>query len=422
MTEDRSEITTLPNGLRVISETMPRVETAALGVWVDVGARYEALEVNGVAHMLEHMAFKGTARRSARAIAEEIENVGGSINAYTSREHTAYYARVLAADVPLAADIIADILQNSTFDPEELEKERHVILQEIGQVQDTPDDLVFDQFQEAAYPGQAMGRSILGPEATVAAMPRQALVDYIRRYYGPSRMVLAGAGKIEHARLVDLGHELFRDLPAVAEPEPERAVYRGSQGLDHRKDLEQVHVCLGVEAVPLHDPDYYALQVFSTALGGGMSSRLFQEVRENRGLCYSVYSFTANYVDTGILGVYAGTGPKEVKDLLPVVIEETLKLAAAPQEAELARARAQLKASLLMSLESCSAVCEDLARQLLCYGRHIPTDELIARIEAVDAAAIRRLGKRLFDRATPTLAALGPLKKLPAKGLAKLAA
>ncbi|HET6469067.1 MAG TPA: pitrilysin family protein, partial [Geminicoccaceae bacterium] len=358
MTTDTTEITTLPNGLRVISETMPRLQTAALGVWVDVGARYETTEVNGVAHLLEHMAFKGTGTRSARAIAEEIENVGGSINAYTAREHTAYYARVLAEDVPLAADIVADILQHSTFDPGELEKERHVVLQEIGQVQDTPDDLVFDLFQEAAYPGQAMGRSILGPEAVVGRLPREALIDYMARHYGASRMILAGAGRIEHDRLVELAERLFRDLPATSGSAPEPARYRGSHVLDRRKDLEQVHLCLGVEGLSLTDPDYYALQVFSTALGGGMSSRLFQEVRENRGLCYSVYSFAASYCDTGLLGIYAGTGGKEVAELIPVVAEETLKLATAPSEEELRRARAQLKAGLLMSLESCSAVCE----------------------------------------------------------------
>ncbi|MDX6751085.1 pitrilysin family protein [Geminicoccaceae bacterium 1502E] len=417
-----SRLTTLPSGLRVVTERMPHLETACLGFWVDVGARYEPAEVNGVAHMLEHMAFKGTSRRTARGIAEEIENVGGSLNAYTSREHTAYHARVMAPDVPLAADILADILQHSTFEEGELEKERNVVLQEIGEVQDTPDDLVFEILQEVAYPDQPLGRSILGPEEIVAGMQRQALVDYMGAHYHPSRMVLAAAGKVEHEAMCELGERLLGELPAAAPIAAPPGLYGGGERLERRKDLEQVHLCLAVEAFGYADPDYYALQVFSAALGGGMSSRLFQEVRENRGLCYSVFSFAACQSDTGMLGIYAGTGEKDVADLLPVSIEETLKLASAPTGEELARARAQLKAGLLMSLESASAQADDIARQLLCYGRRIPTEEAVARIEAVDEAAIRRVGERLFARTRPSLVALGPLRKLPGGALGQLAA
>jgi predicted Zn-dependent peptidase len=419
---DLYRITTLDNGLRVVSEAMPRLETAALGVWVDVGTRYEPAEVNGVAHLLEHMAFKGTRRRTARGIAEEIERVGGSLNAYTSREHTAYYARVLGSDVELAADIIADILQHSTFDAIELEKERHVVLQEIGQVKDTPDDLVFDLLQEASWPDQPMGRAILGPEAIVAAMPREALIDYMARHYGPSRLVFSAAGKVEHERMVELATRLFADLPATSgEPAP-AARYMGGRIVDRRPDLEQVHLCLAVEGVPYHDPDHFALQVLSTALGGGMSSRLFQEAREERGLCYSIMSFASAYADTGHLGVYAGTGPEDLAELMQVVADETRALIEDPNEDELARARAQLKASLFMALESCSAVCEDNARQLLCFGRRIPTDEIVARIDAVDTGTIRRLGRRLLAGKGLTLAAVGPLEELPEVDLSALAA
>lgn len=416
------QITTLANGLRVVSEDMPRLQTASLGVWVDVGTRYEPAEVNGVAHMLEHMAFKGTARRSARAIAEEIERVGGSLNAYTSREHTAYYARILAGDVELAADLLADILQHSAFDPEELEKERHVVLQEIGQVKDTPDDLVFDLLQDASYPDQPMGRAILGPEEIVAAMPREAMIDYMARHYGPSRLVFAGAGRLEHARLVDLAQRLFGSLPANAGEAAQPARYVGGTRIERRPDLEQVHLCLAVEGVPYHHPDHFALQVLSTALGGGMSSRLFQEARENRGLCYSVFSFASAYADTGQLGVYAGTDPEDLGELMQVVADETRQLIDDPSEDELARARAQLKASLLMGLESCSSVCEDLARQLLCFGRHIPTAEVVAKIDAVDTAAVRSLGSRLLAGKGLTLAAVGPLDALPDVDLSALAA
>lgn len=419
---EHTRITTLDNGLRVVTETMPRLETAALGVWVDVGARYEPAEVNGVAHMLEHMAFKGTRRRSARRIAEEIERVGGSLNAYTSREHTAYYARILADDVPLASDLIADILQNSTFDPEELEKERHVILQEIGQVNDTPDDLIFDLFQESAYPDQALGRSILGPAELVAAMPREALIAYMTRYYGPKRFVFAAAGKVEHDRMVELADRLFRDMPAAAGEEPEPARYAGGIRIDHRPDLEQVHLCLGLAGLPYHDPDHYALQVLSMALGGGMSSRLFQEVRENRGLCYAISSFASAHADTGVLGVYAGTAAEDLGELMQVTAAETRQLIETPDEDEIVRARAQLKASVLMALESCSAVCEEHARQLLCFGRIIPTEEIVAKIEAVDMAAIRQVGHRLLARELPlTLTVVGPVSELPQVDLSPLA-
>jgi predicted Zn-dependent peptidase len=419
---DTVRITTLANGLRVVSEAMPRLQTASVGVWVDVGARYEPAEANGVAHMLEHMAFKGTATRSARAIAEEIERVGGSLNAYTSREHTAYYARILAGDVELAADLLADILQRSTFDPAELEKERHVVLQEIGQVRDTPDDLVFDLLQEASYPDQPMGRAILGPEAIVASMPREALLEYMARHYGPARLVFSGAGKVEHDRLVDLASRLFGELPATNGRPAEPACYHGGTRIERRPDLEQVHLCLAVEGVPYHDPDHFVLQVLSTALGGGMSSRLFQEARENRGLCYSIFSFAAAHADTGQLGVYAGTDPEDLPELMQVVADETRQLIEEPQEDELARARAQLKAGLLMGLESCSAVSEDLARQLLCFGRRVPVDEVVARIDAVDAGAVRRLGRRLLRGDGLSLAAVGPLEELPRVDLTALAA
>jgi predicted Zn-dependent peptidase len=424
--DDQYRLTTLPNGLRVVTEAMPRLQTASLGVWVDVGTRYEPAEVNGVAHLLEHMAFKGTATRSARAIAEEIERVGGSLNAYTSREHTAYYARILAGDVELAADLLADILQHSTFEEAELEKERHVVLQEIGQVKDTPDDLVFDLLQEASYPDQPMGRAILGPEEIVKAMPREALVDYMARHYGPRRLILSAAGKVEHERLLDLAGRLFGDLPAAAgvgEPAPPaRYADGGAVRVERRPDLEQVHWCLGVEGVPYRHEDHFALQVLSTALGGGMSSRLFQEARENRGLCYSIFSFASAYADTGQLGVYAGTDPEDLAELMRVVADETRALVEDPGEDELARARAQLKASLFMGLESCSAVCEDNARQLLCFGRRVPTEEVVAKIDAVDTAAVRRVGRRLLAGQGLTLAAVGPLKKLPKVDLTALAA
>ena len=411
---DSHEITTLANGLRVATVAMPSVQTASIGVWIDAGARHERPEINGVAHMLEHMAFKGTKRRSARLIAEEIENVGGQLNAYTSRENTAYYARILAEDLPLAADILADILQHSTFEPEELERERGVILQEIGQTLDTPDDLIFDLFQETAFPGQSLGRSILGPAEIVRGMSRDQLTGYMAEHYAPERMVLAAAGKVEHERLVDLGAELFQKLPASSSGQGEVESGRYAAGdLRKERELEQVHLILGLPAFSYHDDDFYALQVLSAMLGGGMSSRLFQEVREKRGLAYSVFSFAACYRDTGVFGIYAGTGEEQTAELMPVLCEELLTLMNDASEEELARARAQLKASMMMGLESCFAQSEDIARQLLIFGRRIPQEETIAEIDAVDAEAIRRVGARLIEGARPVLAAIGPVSKLP---------
>ncbi len=409
------KITTLDNGVRVVTETMPRVQTASFGVWVDAGARYEAPEVNGVAHMLEHMAFKGTPTRTARGIAEEIEGVGGFLNAYTGREQTAYYARILADDVPLAADIIADILLNSTFDAEEFEKERHVILQEIGETLDTPSDLVFDQFQEAAFPGQAIGRSILGTEAVIETLPREALQAFVDAHYGPEALLVAATGKVEHEAVVAIADERFGQLPRTAKRLPETSRYTGGEWLAGR-DLEQVHLCLGLEAFAYADDDFVPLKVLSTVLGGGMSSRLFQEVREKRGLCYSVYSFTGLHKDSGVFGIYAGTGEDDVPELVRVIAGEVKAMAAGIGEAELARAKAQLKAAILMSQESCFSVCEDAAQQWLCFGDYLTPEEQTAKYAAVTVADITRVAARLLKDPKPTVAAIGPAKGLPDAG------
>jgi len=407
-----AEVTTLPNGLRVITDAMPGLETTSIGVWVDAGSRNEGLEINGVSHLLEHMAFKGTARRSARAIAEEVEAVGGHLNAYTSSEQTAYLARVLKDDVGLAVDILADILQNSVFDEAELTRERAVVVQEIGQARDTPDDMVFEFFQEAAYPEQPLGRSILGTVERVGGFARETLMGYMAEHYRAPRMVAAAAGAIEHARFVDM---IGRDFGALDAGELAAAAPARYGGGDRRseRDLEQVHLVLGFDGVAYDDPQFYAAQVYSTILGGGMSSRLFQEVREKRGLAYAVYSFTSSYMDGGTLGVYAGTGASELASVVPVISEEINKLAAVQVDnAELSRARAQLKAGLMMSLESSMARCEQLGRQMLIFGRPIPPAEILAEIDAVDAAALVAFARAALDAGPPVVAAIGPLGSL----------
>ena len=403
-------MTELANGVRILTDHMASVESVSLGAWFGVGTRNEAPEVNGVAHLLEHMAFKGTKRRGPADIAEEIEAVGGHLNAYTSREQTAYYAKVLKDDVGLAVDILGDILQNSTIDEQELTRERTVVLQEIGQVADTPDDIIFDLFQETAYPAQALGRPVLGRAEVVGEMTRGTIVDFVEANYGGGQLVFSAAGNVDHEALVA---EVEAGFGALASKQPaavEPARYVGGE-LREERDLEQVHLILGFPGIAYHDPDFYAQQVFSMLLGGGMSSRLFQEIREKRGLVYSIYSFASAYHDGGLLGIYAGTGEQEVAELVPVVCEELAKLADADLEAEVTRSRTQLKSGLLMSREGTSSRCEQMAQHMLVYGRVMSVEEIVAKVDAVDPDSVRRVVKRLLAE-TPTLTALGPLSQL----------
>ncbi|HJT15629.1 MAG TPA: pitrilysin family protein [Dongiaceae bacterium] len=404
---DTVRVTTLANGFRVATDRMDSVETTSLGVWAGVGTRNEPAEHNGVAHLLEHMAFKGTRRRSARDIVVEIEDVGGFLNAYTGREQTAYFAKVLADDTPLVVDILADILQNSIFDADELTRERAVVLQEIGQAEDTPDDIIFDHFQETAFPDQAMGRPVLGRAEIVRELPRETVAGYMASRYRAGQMVLAASGQLDHDALVAMAEKLFSGLPSGAVPATEGARYAGGDGRFAR-ELEQVHLALGFHGVTYTDPDYYVAAVLSQLLGGGMSSRLFQEIREKRGLVYSIHSFTSSYADGGIFGIYAGTGEKEVAELLPVVCDELAKLPDDLTEPEVKRAAAQLRAATLMAREKPSARCEQLASQLLIYGRPIPPAEAVARIDAVTIDELKRLARRL-TQSPPTLTALGPI-------------
>ncbi len=403
-------VTRLDNGLTVVTDAMPSVETVSLGTWVNAGTRHETPAINGISHMLEHMAFKGTERRDARTIAEEIEAVGGYLNAYTSREHTAYHAKVLKEDADLALDIVADILQHSTLEAEELAREQAVVVQEISQAIDTPDDIIFDHFQSTAFPDQAMGRPVLGTADLVKSMTSDTLAGYMRANYGANRMILSAAGNVDHDQIVAMAAEQFTALPPDRDPPVDPARYVGGEYREER-DLEQVHLVLGFDGVSYSDPDFYAASVLSTLLGGGMSSRLFQEVREKRGLVYSIYSFTSAYNDGGLFSVYAGTGEDEAADVIPVVCDEIMKVTANVGADEVRRARAQLKASILMSLESTGSRCEQAARQMLAYGRILSTDEVVGLIDEVDEVAVVRTAERLFA-GVPTFAAIGPLAKV----------
>jgi predicted Zn-dependent peptidase len=401
------EVTRLPSGLVVVTDAMAHLETASLGVWVNCGSRCEEADEHGISHFLEHMAFKGTARRTARQIVEEIEAVGGDINAATGAETTAYYARVLKADIGLGLDVLSDILSQPRFDPDEITREKNVIVQEIGAVEDTPDDLVFEHLQATAYPGQPIGRSILGTKATVRSFDAKRLRAYLGRNYRAPGLVVGAAGNVHHEEVVAETEGRFAGFIGPAAPPPESARFCGGTFIE-KQDLEQVHIAMALQGVPQRDPSIYSLQVFTNVLGGGMSSRLFQEVRELRGLCYSIYAFHAAYGDTGMFGLYAGTDAVDAPELMRVVVDELMEATTTITEVEIARAKAQIKAGLLMALESSGARAEQLARQIIIYGRPLPLDEIVARVDAVTVESTRAAGRALVARSRPALAALGP--------------
>ncbi len=404
-------LTTLPNGFRVVTEAMPGLKSASAGVWVMAGGRHERPEQNGIAHFLEHMAFKGTRRRTSLQIAEEIEDVGGYINAYTSREMTAYYARVLKDDVALALDVIGDIVLNPAFDRKEIEVERHVILQEIGQALDTPDDIIFDWLQEASYPDQAFGCTILGPQERVSAFTRKDLQGFVKEHYGPGQMILAAAGGVDHDAIVAQAETIFGAIKARPAVAFQPATFKGAERREV-KDLEQVHFAMAFDAPGYRHPDVYTAQVYAMTMGGGMSSRLFQKVREERGLCYSIFAQSGAYEDAGQITLYAGTSAEEIGDLTAITMDELKRAADDMTETEVARARAQIKAGMLMGLESPSSRAERIARLLAIYGRVPDIDESVARIDAVSLADVRRYAGALVE-APVALALYGPVAAAP---------
>ena len=406
------QLTTLPNGFRIVTEHMPGLQSAAIGVWVLAGARNERADQNGIAHFLEHMAFKGTKRRSALEIAEAIEDVGGYINAYTSREVTAYYVRVLKEDVPLGLDVVADILRNPVFDTREIEVERGVILQEIGQAADTPDDIIFDWLQEEAYPDHPLGRTILGAEDRVRGFARPDLESFVDQYYRPGQMILSAAGAVDHDELVRMATDMFGDMVPSSVIESPLARFHGGEAR-HIKDLEQAHFALAFESPNYADPDIYTTQIYASALGGSMSSRLFQEIREKRGLCYTIYAQAGAYADTGMMTIYAGTSADQLGDLAGITIDEMKRAADDMSAAEVERARAQMKAGLLMGLESPSNRAERLARMLQIWGRVPELAEVVGRIDAVTLEDVRRIAEATVERAPSALALYGPVENAP---------
>ncbi len=408
------EISRLKNGTTVVTHAMPHLESIALGLWVGAGARFEAAKEHGISHLLEHMAFKGTRRRTARELAEVVEAVGGEMNASTGVDHTAYYLRLLKDDIALGLDVLGDIVGDPLLDAEELALEQHVILQEIGAAHDVPEDWVFELFQEAAFPGQAIGRTVLGTPESIRAHTADDLRRFLAKHYCGPRLVIAAAGNLDHAEVVRLADEHLGRLPNHEPAGPEAGLYRGGEKKDARA-LKEAQILLGFKAPSYSDGSFTATHLLSAILGGGMASRLFQEVREVRGLCYSIYSFYWPFVDTGLLGIQAATSEEEIKELVNVVVDELRKMTDGVSDAELSRAKAQIRAGLLMTLESPIARAGQMARHVLIHGRPLTLEEMVAEVDGISAEGLAALAADMLSSA-PTLAAIGPVQTLPDVG------
>ena len=404
------KLTTLDNGLRIVTHFMPAVESVTFGVWNSVGCRDEKEDINGAAHFLEHMAFKGTKTKSALQIMEKVESVGGYINAYTSEEVTAYWVKLLASDLNIGIDIITDILQNSTFEKKELERERGVILQEIGMYLDDPAQMVGDYWQRTAFPDQPIGRLILGKKEIIQSIKRENIVKFMESHYHPKKMVVSAAGKINHDELVEQIINSMNNLPQGNVNERIKASYSGGEYREE-KSLEQVHLVLGFEGLNYHDDNFYALQVYSAIMGGGGSSRLFQEIREKRGLVYSIYSAAESFSDSGTFQVVAGTGKNEIKELLPVLCDELINSPKNLSEKEIEKSKAQLKTSTMMSIESTMTNAITAAYQLLRYDKLIDLEEKIKKIDGVTKNSIEIIANKLLS-SIPTISSIGPINNL----------
>jgi predicted Zn-dependent peptidase len=404
----------LDNGIRILSHEMPEHRSVSLGIWVETGSRHETDAQNGISHFIEHLLFKGTERRSAAQIAEEMDAVGGVINAFTSKEHTCYYAKVLDENLPLAIDLLTDIFLHSSFDAEEIERERSVILQEISQAEDTPDDYVHDLFSLDFFKNHPIARPICGREATVTSFQREDFVKYFKSRYLPRRVIVSAAGHFRHDALVkEIGARLSvvvdgADGVAALSLEGETVPTMGSGVFPHVKSLEQAHLCLGVAGIHQAHPKRYVAYVLNTLLGGGMSSRLFQEIREKRGKAYSVYSFSSSYKDVGYLGVYAGTSVESTEEVVELIMKELQKLAAGEMtDEELKRTQGQLVGSMMLGLESTDSWMSHIARNEIYFGQSVTTDEICQRIRGVSRDEVIELAGALFRSDGMTLTLLG---------------
>jgi predicted Zn-dependent peptidase len=404
------ELTTLPNGVRVVSEMVPYVQSASVGIFVGVGSRDEDERVRGISHFIEHMMFKGTAKRTARQIADEVESRGGHLNAYTDKESTTYQARVLAEHTPLAMDILTDMLLGSLHDPEELEREKRVVIEEIKMYEDTPEEMVHELFEETLWETHPLGKSIIGSEATVSGLSRDDLMTHIGTRYRPDRIIVSGAGNIEHSELVSLADRALGGLEGAAPPRILKTPQASGKS-DHkeRRDIEQKHFCLGTGAYSKYEKERFALSILNNVLGGNMSSRLFQEIREKRGLAYSIGSYGRSYQDGGLFCVYGGTSPDSYEEVLELTRKEFVSVREnGLSEDELTKAKTQVRGALVLGLENMNARMNRYGESLLSYGRVIPISEILEEYEAVTHAKIGEVADRVLDDSKLTLTAIGP--------------
>ena len=403
---------TLSNGLRVAVEEMPEIKTASIGVWVNVGARFEKEEENGIAHFLEHLAFKGTKTRTALEIAEKIENIGGYLNAGTGYEETDYMVKVLSEHLEIGLDVLSDIILNSTFHDKEIEVERGVILQEIAMYLDIPDDVVADLLRNISYPDQPLGRSILGAPNNIKKFKGTDFFGFVDKYYHPKQIIITVAGGVKSSDVFRSIEEKFGYLDGPDFLSPSEAKFKGGENRIE-KQLEQAHFTFALEAPTITDPKVYDARVFSAILGGGMSSRLWQEIREKRGLCYSINSGVESYPDTGQIVIYSGTGSEKISELSYVVVEEIKKLTSNVQDAEVSRAKARMKAGMLMSLEDPFLRCARMAGLLTTWGRILDLEEIIEKIENVNVQKVKDFGSTLLNSKKASLALYGPVTEAP---------
>lgn len=400
------QLTTLKNGLRVITSNIPSFETVSLGIWIKTGSAYEEISENGISHFLEHMVFKGTKSYNALEISEKIEDVGGQSNAYTSREFTSFYTKMLKKDFDIALDILSEFIMCPSFPDDEIKKEQEVVIQEIKQTLDTPDDIIFDYLQELSFQEQGVGRSILGTEENVKSFDKETLEKYMSNNYAAENIVICATGNIDHKILVAKVEEKMSGLQEKVSFEVDEQAYTSGYKVEKR-DIEQAHIAIAFKGNSYKDEKYYPTVILANILGGETSSRLFQEIREKRGLVYTISSFANNHTKSGVVGIYAGTTKNEIKELLKVTAQEILKISEEEvSEKELQRAKTQLKAGMLMTLESSNATSEILARQLLLFGKIISTDEMVASIDKVTREDVINVAKEIFS-SEPSLVIVG---------------
>ncbi len=403
----------LENGITVVSEQLKGVRSFAVGIWVKVGSRHEAQGKNGISHFLEHMFFKGTKRRSARDIAVTIDGIGGDLNAFTAKENTTFYVKVLDEHIETGIDLLSDIFCHSTLSEEDIEKERGVIKEEIKMVEDTPDDLVHDLFSRDVWGAEGVGQPVLGTRATIKAMKRQDFLNHIKKFYGTKDTIVSCAGSFDHDRLLGILNEKLGGLRRGSEPAAPHAPAFGKGVFMHRKDLSEVHLCFGVQGFSQAHPLRYEYYVLNTIIGAGISSRLFQEIREKRGLVYTIYSFISSYVDTGTFGIYAGTGKKNFEEVVSLVLKDLSGLPESLEQAELDRAKEQLKGNLILGLESTNSRMQNIAKQEIYFQKHFTPQEIIRDIDAVSLSGLKEAAEKLFTGRSPVLTVLGPVEDKP---------